>query len=310
MCEAHDRVICRSKTIELDPGDYPGGIAVWGAVEPIFDTTSSLEPTGVHLHARRGKNDPKFIDDTFDAVTLRYKRDLLDDGAALIDSAAAQAFYLSVFVGNEVECLFCTYCGNPHTDTDAFAINPHRRHLCLSCGRYFQADHRGVSNPLALLRGHGGEWDRGVNPLPSQLEIDLSQADYPGGIQIWASNPALLWLNDRPEESGLHVHAFNGAGERVVDDTYGVVSVDGVSISVEQAAQLMAQKATESLAGKVTSLTCEICSTPAFDTGGHAFEPRLARPCQTCDRPVTAPGKRLVVSNPLVGILQSLKSSG
>jgi hypothetical protein len=310
VCEAHDRIVLHSKVIDIDPSDYPGGVALWGAVAPVFDTTTNPEFSGVHLHARRGPNDPKSIDDTFDAVTVRYKRDLLDSGSALIDADAAKAFYLSTFVGNEIECLFCTYCGNPHTDSDTFAINRHRRHLCHSCGRFFQADHKGISNPIALLRGRDEEWNRITDPLPSTLEIDLKQILYPGGIQIWASNPALLWLSDRPEESGLHVHAYDEVGARVVDDTYGIVSIDGIPIPVEQAAYLMAQQATPSLVGKIASLACGTCGISAFDTGKYAFEPRAERPCEACGASVAAAtGKRPIVSNPLVRIFQSLKQA-
>lgn len=33
--------------------------------------------------------------------------------------------------------LFCTYCGAKHIDKDWYAENPHKWHLCYTCGKKF-----------------------------------------------------------------------------------------------------------------------------------------------------------------------------
>src|SRR5712692_982619 len=67
---AHISAISPEEALRLDVSAYSGGVAIWGAVPPIYDTT--LQPTerGVHVHARRSPGGPKEIDGTFRSVTL------------------------------------------------------------------------------------------------------------------------------------------------------------------------------------------------------------------------------------------------
>ena len=39
--------------LRLDSAEFPGGIALWGAVPPIYDTTRLPLDRGIHVHARR-----------------------------------------------------------------------------------------------------------------------------------------------------------------------------------------------------------------------------------------------------------------
>jgi hypothetical protein len=43
---------------------------------------------------------------------------------------------------------------------------------------------------------------------------------------IWASTPAIVWTAARPQEFGIHVHAFRDS-ERIIDDTFGEVMLNG-----------------------------------------------------------------------------------
>jgi len=45
------------------------------------------------------------------------------------------------------ENLSCPKCDRPHVDSDAWALDPHKKHLCLYCGELFQGSIRGVSHP-------------------------------------------------------------------------------------------------------------------------------------------------------------------
>ncbi len=301
-CSAPEQLPRVGTSLDLDPQDFPGGVALWGSVPAIFDTTNLPPEMGVHVHARRSVSGEKEIDATFDRVTCAYRRDLLEDGRATIDGEAAVAYYLARFVGNEVKCLFCTYCGMPHTDVDAFAIRPHRKHLCHACGRFFMADEKGVSNPLALLKPALCE-----TPKLSQKTLEICQSDFRDGMQLWASNPAIVWLADRPEEAGIHVHAYDARNARAIDDTYGSVRIDGVFIPIDQTSYLMAQRTSSTLRSKVVSLACQSCGEEAFDQGVLAFQPRVSRRCGACGSEFQCPGSaRLVVANPLVAKLEFL----
>lgn len=305
-CKGYGPAPKSESAIEFDPEDYPGGLALWGSVSPVFDTTHLPVHRGVHVHARKEAEGPKEIDDTYDRVTFSYRRDLLDNGKVTIDGDTAVAHYLANFVGNQVDCLFCTYCGNPHADTDTFAVIPHQRHLCHACGRLFTAETRGVSNPLALLAGYRRFDSR--NPRLSEKTLDIRQADYPGGIQVWASNPAIIWIAGRPEESGIHVHAYGVEGRRLVDDTFGSVIIDGVQLGAEEVAYLMAQNSMPSLAGKVVTLTCNTCGSPVFSKGKAAFGASMKHVCE-CGSNSSIKSSRKVVSNPLVQKLVRLKGT-
>jgi transposase-like protein len=35
--------------------------------------------------------------------------------------------------------LYCPFCGTQHIDEGWYAVNPHKQHLCFSCGKKFLA---------------------------------------------------------------------------------------------------------------------------------------------------------------------------
>lgn len=40
-------------SIDLNPEDYPGGVALWGCAISVYDTTSFKSEPGIHVHARK-----------------------------------------------------------------------------------------------------------------------------------------------------------------------------------------------------------------------------------------------------------------
>lgn len=307
QCEKAHLDIDPNLVVDLDLTKYPGGIAVWASVDPIFDTTGLPPERGVHVHARLEPGGKKVIDGTYPAVSISYKRDLIERGRALITHETAVSYYLSRFLNREVTCLFCTYCGAPHLDAEYFAIKPHRKHLCHGCGRYFHVDRRTISNPLVLARHELGMSASQQAPAPATREIDLKQDDFPGGLQIWASNPAILWTAARREEQGIHVHAYDANGERVEDDTFARVSIDGVNLPTDQVSYLMAQQTLSFLRGKVVGLRCPECGSEPLETGDEAFWPHAKHSCPGCRTSFESPGrKRLVVGNPLIRAVHRL----
>lgn len=52
----------------------------------------------------------------------------------------------SIYELQEVD-LYCPECGKRHFDIDEWAVNNHKRHLCLHCGVIWEATDRRPSNP-------------------------------------------------------------------------------------------------------------------------------------------------------------------
>ena len=56
--------------LDLDLDVYRGGVALWGAVPAIYDTTCNQMDRGIHVHARTDRTGGKVIDQTFGGVTI------------------------------------------------------------------------------------------------------------------------------------------------------------------------------------------------------------------------------------------------
>ena len=292
----------------IDPEDYAGGIALWGVVDPVYDTTNLPRETGVHLHARRQSiSGEKEIDGSYPAITLLLRRDLLDTKSVTITAETAMSLYISRFLKNNITCLFCTHCGEPHLDSDFFAVKPHKKHLCLACGKYFHDTQKSVSNPIVGLPVLGVFDLTSRSVKHSERKLNIRQTDYLGGIQIWASNPALYWTADRPEEHGLHVHLYNGISNTPVEDeTFGTVTIDGHPLDDDMIRHLMAQCSLPYLAGKVAAIDCPKCGAPHFDRGRCGFYPHNCHHCDNCNTDFSSPAGRLTVSNPAKALLERL----
>ena len=164
----------------------------------------------------------------------------------------------------------------------------------------------GIGNPIIGVRQACGVGDH--QTTPSQERLDIRQDQFPGGIQIWGSNPAFLWTSDRAESEGIHVHAFlDGQTEPELDETYGEVIIDGVRLDPEMVRVLMAQNVMPSLKGRVRSIDCPDCHRPEFEVGEAAYTPKATHTCSGCGHRFSAPGRpRNTVANPLPAILAGL----
>lgn len=306
-CEGAYRTVADYRRFRLDPAEFPGGVALWGAVEPVYNTASEPADRGIHVHARDRVGGHKSIDQTFDGVELLVRRDLFSEERVVVTSETAVAFYISRFLGRTVVGLFCPRCHTPHLDSDWFAVKPHRQHLCHGCNRLFRDDTRSVSNPLQMVRHRLGAAHPLAEPVRAKGELDIRQADYPGGLQIWASNPALIWTSTRREQEGIHVHGWHRANVLPrLDGTFGRVRIDGIDLDEQQLRVFMAQNALIYLKGKVVALGCPSCGADLFDRGEAAFQPRNRHHCASCGTVFETPRRRKVVSNPFVTTLKSL----
>jgi transposase-like protein len=313
-CEGAYRDQVVKNVLELDAADFPGGVALWGAVAPVYDTTNLPVESAIHVHARKASEGNKEIDATFDAVAITYTRDLLEKAKATITADVAVNYYISRFLNRPIQHLFCTHCGEIHLDAGYFAVKPHRQHLCHACGRHFRVESRAVSNPIALIREKCDLPKEPPAPVRPERPLQINQTQYPGGLQIWASNPALVWTSIKPEEEGIHVHAFAADGQIVLDETYSSVTIDDIELDEKHVKYFMAQSALVYLRNKITSLNCPKCNRAHFDQDDLAFEPHAEHGCDYCgERFKTSGRRRLVVSNPFVatrGRLMQLRQKG
>ncbi len=307
-CEGAYRSIPDYRRFNLDTDLYPGGVALWGAVEPVYNSTRWQGERGVHVHARKERGQKKDIDETFPAVEVTVAKDLLHQEPVVITRDTAVAYYLSRFLGRKIEAIFCPFCHAAHLDSDWYAVKPHRTHLCHNCNRLFTMPDRSVSNPLAAVQlklGHRqkAEIRRAKEPL------NILQSDYPGGLQIWASNPALLWTSNRAEEEGIHVHGWNARSiHPKLDGTFSSVTIDGILVNEHHLRYYMAQNSLAYLRNKVRSISCPECRAPQFDTGEAAFRPRSNRECGDCGHWFIIDRKRrMLVANPFVDTLKALR---
>lgn len=304
---ADDSPITPEETLRLNFANYLGGVALWGSVPSVYDTTTRPPDRGIHVHARSVESGLKDIDKTYRLVQIAHRADLLSDGWVRVDEIDAINYMVSSVFGFETIPVRCIYCGFPHLDRDWFAVHPHRKHQCHGCGRQFSDTGAGIGNPIAELRHMLGATLAKKRKAPESISI--KQRDYPGGIQIWGSNPAILWTSSEPEMTGIHLHAFKTSEQEIpdVDETYAKVTIDGIRLDPEQVRTYMAQSAMPHLEGRVADLICPHCGEAHFEYGENAFTPHIDHECQLCGETFQATGqKKKMIGNPFVGVRKKL----
>lgn len=304
---AHLPPVLPEDILDLDLGDYRGGVALWGAVPPIYDTTQLPLDFGIHVHARHDADGGKVIDGTFRGVRLKGHQ--LPSEGLLISEIDAVYYMVSSVFGFATRHVQCTLCAYSHLDKDWFSIHPHRRHLCAGCGRNFRDTVSGIGNPIRATQEILGLLPS--RPTKAKKPLSLKQRDYPGGIQIWGSNPAMIWSSEKPEKEGIHVHAFKREGELAdPDDTFSVVEIDGVRLDPVMVRTLMAQNSLPHLQGRVVPLKCDRCGEMEFSAEEQAFTPVVGRMCSKCSGHLSGPTRlRRTIGNPLIATLERLAGS-
>ena len=293
------------ETLTLDLDKYLGGVALWGAVPAVYDTTRQKMDCGIHVHTRLTLECPKDTDWTYRAVRL-VGRGLQEEGIVVSEIDAIYYMISSIF-GFPMTFVTCTHCGWPHLDKDWFSVHPHRRHLCAGCGKHFYDRVTGIGNPIIGIRDALAIGEHEI--VPAEKTLDINQSEYPGGIQIWGSNPAFLWTQPNPEKEGIHIHAFrtDGQAEPTLDDTFQEVTIDGIRLDPVMVRVLMAQNVMPSLKSRVRSMNCTNCGHSQFDLGEAAYVPLPRHTCSECGWQFPTPGRlRNVAANPLPAILAEL----
>ena len=256
------------------------------------------------MHARELMGPEKDIDKTFRSVELTDSKS--SDKTLVISELDAIYYMVSSIFDYRMKYIECTRCDYPHLDKDWFSLHAHQGHLCSGCGRYFRDTSIAIGNPII-----GIQQQFNIAPKPtkeSKEKLDIAQANFPGGLQIWGSNSAIFWTGSNFEEEGIHVHVYNEDGTKTIfDDTFSEVRIDGISFDPIMVRFLMAQNALPHLEGRVLSLKCIHCNELHFSTGKSAFTPQIVHTCSHCGREFPSKGRlRKVISNPLVSILERL----
>lgn len=273
--------------IDLADGEY----AIWGVVPPALQVgRPPLEPGKVHVHRRPTAAEPKDIDRSYDLVTVRN-----GDRQLEIEGTAAVAFSVSELAGQRLTALRCPRCGELHIDERRFATWPHRRHLCNGCGHPFNdASGPSISNPLANAHALL-ELPSPPRPQPIDRPIELERARYTA-IALWPSNSAILSTMTRPEESGIHIHAWGHDRALVIDDTHSPVVLDGQVLDEEHLRRLAVQRVLAHGA-PVTSLACSGCGSPLLSPAEGWIDPTTTHTCTSCGS--TTKTRRRSFLNPL-----------
>lgn len=305
---AHVPPIKPKEVLSLDLSGYPGGVALWGAVPPVYDTTRLPLDRGIHVHARRVAGGSKEVDGTYRQVRLIGGPLSQQKQSAVVSELDAIYYMVTSVFGYRMKHVECSYCAYPHLDKDWFSVHAHRSHLCAGCGKHFRDTDVAIGNPISRIRNLLGS---GVpRAKPAKKKLDIRQADFPGGIQIWGSNPAIVWTGQQSEEEGIHIHAFTHDGsDALPDDTFSHVRIDGIDLDPLMVRTLMAQSALPHIANRVVSVDCPKCSEPHFGSGEQALTPNVVHHCTRCQRDFPSKGRlRKTIGNPLVAILDRLAS--
>jgi len=123
--------ISTADSLTLDVAAFRGGVALWGAVPPIYDTTKQPTERGVHVHARCTDDGPKEIDATYRSVALLgWSGDRAENEIVISELDAIYYMASSVF-GFQTKYVECNLCAYPHLDKDWFSVHAHKRHFVL-----------------------------------------------------------------------------------------------------------------------------------------------------------------------------------
>lgn len=281
-----------SDVLNIDPSAYPGGVALWGALPPVFDTTQMGIERGVHVHARMAAGSKKEIDTSYAVVNVTSAEQTVS-----ISEDAAVAYVAAAILGLPLKYITCPHCESPHLDLADYALDAHRKHLCLHCETLFEDIDRAIGNPIVLAKQllNDKVIERPMRKVARHLDIDQRDPVFSGGIRLWGTHPAIVWTAPREEEEGIHVHAYQAGEENAsVDQTYGRVTIDGIELNPRALRAFMVQQQAPSVRDKLARVVCGKCSTVIVeDRAPKAVTPSTEHLCDcghvtTTDAPVIA----------------------
>ncbi len=283
--------------MRLDVDLSSGEFAVWGVVPAaIVVGVVPREDGSVHVHYREAAGAKKTVDRSYEIVNVQ-----MGTVVEVVEAMAARAFSISELMGVEVHALACPHpqCGETHIDELMFATRYHVKHLCNSCGRNFRHKHPTISNPLAGVHARLGL----PEPRPPKRVdrvLDITSSDF-AGIAMWPSNRAILSTMSRPEDEGVHVHAWSDTGELVVDETHSPVILDGQVVDERRLRMLAVQRSlAENDKVPIVSMACKTCGHSILSPTEDWIRPATKHVCDGCGAENRTRRKSFL--NPLAGI--------
>jgi len=302
-------LINNNQELYLNLEDYPGGVAFWPSFWPAFSSRQGGEMhelvDGIHVHARKKPGKKKAIDATFDKLFVKLPVGHTHSSEYLeVDYFTATSFWNSSVFQISMEYLTCPSCGKPHTDHNLLAVTPHKNHICEYCGFEFHSKNKCVGNSLILLKNLFKHLDDQRLPLEVDRPIAINSKDFPGGIMMWGTAPGILWTFQAEQEAGIHLHCFESGGKKLIhDDTYSIVTVDGMPVQNIMLRYLSAQQKLSHLVGLIESVECPSCGEWILDTCRNACIPHDDF---CCSNGHSFYYSRKVVSNPVSKVFQTL----
>lgn len=280
-----------------------GSVAVWGAVSPIYNTASQPAEKGVHVHARHLMGGVKEIDDNFVQVIIKNWKG--KEKPLTITAEAAIHYMVAAVFGLKIERVRCLACNVLHLEQGWYSVNPHQNHLCISCKSVFFEIDAGLGNPLAEIEVPP---DGLIAPSKPEPPLQIRQGDYPGGIQVWGTNPAIFWKNQNSDGKGIHLHAFDKHGNIAFDETVPSLTIDGLPLDEDMVRIYMAQSVVPHLHRSVCHISCPRCGTDHFDKGVLAHTPHKIHTCSKCRYKFEYGDGFESIGNPLVNTLARLEA--
>lgn len=229
-------------TVNLD--DH-AEVGIWCSLPAALSTAEiKPRPPKIHVHVRDTPEVQKRIDKDFSVISAVYspRKGLFGDGDTKrvdITPPTAFDFVCALEAKKDMGCIDCKTCQHPHLDLGEFGKIPHRKHFCANCGRdsTWSKDPI-ISTPLKPLHDRTATH---LTCLPPNRQLNLD--DHKGhSYTVWASTPAIIWTANRPQEYGIHVHVHDGV-ERIIDDTFGEVILNGKPLVREELLQAMISRA-------------------------------------------------------------------
>lgn len=223
--------------------DEHAEVGIWCSMPAAISTvTIPRRAPKIHVHVRKSADDrAKAIDKDFDAISIRYRSELrlfenTDISRVNITPPSAFEFVNAVETDRKLDCINCSHCGYPHLDLGDFGRTPHRKHFCANCGR----DSTWSSTPIIStpLKPLHDTFARNTKYNTPDRFLNLDDFGGDCSYTVWASTPAIVWTAARPQEFGIHVHVHRGQ-ERIVDDTFGEVVLDGSLLDRAELIQAM-----------------------------------------------------------------------
>ena len=288
----------------LDMKDWgSGSVALWGAVSPVYNTASQLIEEGVHVHARHSIGAAKEIDDNYVQVVVKNWK--MDEKPLTVTAKDAIAYMVASVFDLQMKRISCPACGQLHLDEGWFSVNPHQKHVCIYCRRAFFDLENGIGNPLAGIEMPPDALVAQPTPVDP---LECRQKDYPGGIQVWGTNPAVFWKNQQRGSTGIHVHAFDENNDIAFDETVPSLSIDGLFLDEDMVRMYMAQSVVPHLYRSVCHILCPKCGTGHFDRGTSAHIPHKLHTCNHCHYKFEHGDGAESIGNPLVNTIARLKA--